>query len=130
MRGQGWFMGIAANEITLLKQNSPWCFTCERGVKMGGELNNEEKTWSNTVRALRIGLDQNRNPIRGLGAIVRFAQNTISTIHIYTTKRWRIKDVLKLSIVPAYGHCFLAPVPLHMGELTRDLDSRSTVNLM
>jgi hypothetical protein len=29
--------GIAANEITELKKISPWCFTCERGVKMGGE---------------------------------------------------------------------------------------------
>jgi hypothetical protein len=39
------------------------------------------------TQALRIDLDQNGNPIHGLGAIVRFAQNTILTIHIYTMKR-------------------------------------------
>jgi hypothetical protein len=73
------------------------------------------------AQALRIGLDQNGNPIHDLGAIVRFVQNTIFTIHIYTMKRWRIKDGLKLSMLPTYGHCFLPRVPLHMGELTHQL---------
>ena len=54
---------------------------------MGGEQNNEEKTRSDTTQALRIGSNQNKKPMHGLGAVVRSAQNTIFTIHVYTMKR-------------------------------------------
>jgi hypothetical protein len=39
------------------------------------------------AQALRIGSDKNRNPIHGLGAVVKFAQNTIFKIHIHTIKK-------------------------------------------
>jgi hypothetical protein len=74
---------------------------------------------------MRIGLDQNRNPILGLEAIATFAQNKIFTIHIYTklmkNKRWA--EIVNASCL---WPLLLGPSAFTHGRI----DSISTLNLM
>jgi hypothetical protein len=63
--------------VELQPMKSPdWSKSAHGALHVGEESKWEEnkimKTWSDMAGALRIGLDQNINPILGLGAVVRF----------------------------------------------------------